>query len=61
MSGSQDDSFNKIPPDPMTVFAQAAVQLHEAYLAYTKAGFTDAQALTLTQAILTALIHTGTA
>lgn len=60
MAGSRDNEFNTPPPDPMTQFAQAAVQLHEAYLAYCSAGFSEAQAITLTQAILTALIQNGT-
>lgn len=42
------------PEDPITQLAAAAVQLHEAYLAYLNAGFTEEQAFSLTKTILTA-------
>ncbi len=42
------------PEDPITQLAAAAVQLHEAYLAYIEAGFTEQQAFALTRAILIA-------
>ncbi|SDL27970.1 hypothetical protein SAMN05421806_12536 [Streptomyces indicus] len=42
------------PEDPITQLAAAAVQLHEAYLAYVNAGFTEDQAFELTKAILVA-------
>ena len=35
------------PPDPMTVFREAAVQTHELFVTYTEAGFSESQALYL--------------
>lgn len=41
--------------EPFTALLEAAFQLHEMYAAYVKAGFTDVQALQLTQAVLVAM------
>jgi hypothetical protein len=35
------------PPDPLTVLAEAAAQLHEMFISYVRAGFTEQQALYL--------------
>jgi hypothetical protein len=40
--------------DPITQLASAAAQLHELYLSYLAAGFTEAQAFDLVKTILTA-------
>jgi hypothetical protein len=45
------------PADPMTQMAEGAAEVHEMFLSYVAAGFTNAQAITLVSAILTALIH----
>jgi len=42
------------PPDPLSELASVAVQLHEVYLTYTRAGFTDNQALYLVGKMVTA-------
>lgn len=42
------------PQDPITDLAAGAAQVHELYLAYVNAGFTEMQALHLVVAILTA-------
>lgn len=39
------------PGDPMTVAAEAAVQLHELFVSLISAGFTETQALTLIAAM----------
>jgi hypothetical protein len=44
------------PEDPITELAAGAAQLHEAYLAYCNAGFTEDQAFELVRAILVASI-----
>lgn len=44
------------PEDSITELAAGAAQLHEVYLAYLNAGFTEPQAFELTKAILTASI-----
>ncbi len=54
MTGSQ-------PPDPMTGLAEAAVQLHELFREYVKAGFSEQQALYLVARILAASVPSGTA
>lgn len=40
------------PSDPITELAAAAAQLHEVYLAYIEAGFTEPQAFDLVKTIL---------
>jgi hypothetical protein len=40
------------PPDPITVLMAGAVQMHELYLAFMKAGFTEDQALRLVIAVI---------
>jgi hypothetical protein len=42
------------PEDPITQLAAAAAQVHELYLSYIEAGFTEAQAFDLVKTILTA-------
>lgn len=42
------------PTDPITQLAAAAVQLHELYVSYIEAGFTEAQAFDLVKALLLA-------
>lgn len=50
------DETGAIPPDPMTELAGAAAQQHELYLGWIAAGFTEAQALELLKAFITALV-----
>jgi hypothetical protein len=45
------------PPDPITALTEAAASLHEMFLAYVKAGFTEQQALYLAGQILTAHVR----
>lgn len=42
------------PPDPVSVLAGIAAQLHELYQAYVAAGFSEGQALYLVGQVLTA-------
>ncbi|MFJ2110641.1 hypothetical protein ACIOEX_01710 [Streptomyces sp. NPDC087850] len=44
------------PSDPISQLAEAAVQLHELYLSYISAGFTEGQALDMVKAVLLASI-----
>lgn len=44
------------PEDFITELAAGAAQLHEVYLAYINAGFTEMQAFELTKAILVASV-----
>lgn len=44
------------PEDPLTELAAGAAQVHEMYLAYIQAGFTEQQAFELTKSILIASI-----
>jgi len=41
-----------MPDDPMTELAATAASMHELFLAYVKAGFTEAQAMQLLCALL---------
>jgi hypothetical protein len=41
----------------MTMLAEASAAIHEMFLAYVKAGFTESQALYLTAAVATAQIR----
>ncbi|MEV7013287.1 hypothetical protein [Streptosporangium sp. NPDC051022] len=43
------------PEDPITQLAQGAVQLHEVFVAYVEAGFTEQQALFLIGQMIQAL------
>ncbi len=43
-------------PDPMTALQVGAAQLHEMFMAWQLAGFTEYQALELTKAAVTAMI-----
>ncbi len=45
--------------EPFTALLEAAFQLHEMYDAYCRAGFTEAQAMQLTQAVLVAMTTKG--
>jgi hypothetical protein len=40
--------------DPITLLAAAAAQLHELYVSYVAAGFTEAQAFDLVKTLLAA-------
>jgi len=42
------------PPDPMQAMAEAAVGMHEIFLAYVEAGFSPQQAVYLVGVMLTA-------
>jgi len=42
------------PEDPITQLAAAAAQVHELYISYIEAGFTEAQAFDLIKTILAA-------
>lgn len=41
-----------ITPDPMTLLAAAAVQMHELFRSYVEAGFTEEQAMELLIAVM---------
>jgi hypothetical protein len=43
-----------MPADPVTELAAGAAQLHEAYESFVAAGFTEAQAMRMVCAMLTA-------
>lgn len=45
---------DKMPTDPITDLAAAAVQLHELYESYVAAGFTGAQAMQMVCTIIAA-------
>jgi len=46
-----------LPDDPMSALAGAAYQMHELFVAYVAAGFTDEQAMSIILALLTATIQ----
>jgi len=46
-----------LPDDPMSELAGAAHQMHELFVAYVAAGFTDEQAMSIILALLTATIQ----
>ncbi|MFI6510119.1 hypothetical protein ACIBCT_21145 [Streptosporangium sp. NPDC050855] len=48
------------PEDPITLLAEGAAQLHELFLAYLNAGFTEPQALFLLGQMLQASIKGAT-
>ena len=43
-----------MPQDPMTAFAEGAIGMHEMFVCYVAAGFTEGQALRLMAEILAA-------
>jgi hypothetical protein len=45
------------PQDPMTALAAATASVHELYLAYQHAGFTQPEALYLIGVLLTAILR----
>jgi hypothetical protein len=47
------------PQDPLTDLAAAAAQLHELFVSYVEAGFTEDQALRLIIGVITAGITGG--
>lgn len=48
-----------MPADPVTSLAEGAAQLHELFVAYLNAGFTESQALYLLGQIIQAGIQAG--
>lgn len=56
---ADDPAKDGEPADPFTALADAATSLHAMYEAWVAAGFTPAQATTLTAAVLTAGIGGG--
>jgi hypothetical protein len=48
---------NDMPPAPLTELGAAAVGMHEMFQAYVAAGFTEAQAMQIVCAVLTAGIN----
>ena len=50
----------KLPPDPMTAMAELASNLHEVFIAYVAAGFTEGQAIYLVGQILRGGMQQGT-
>jgi hypothetical protein len=48
---------DNIPHDPITQMAEGAAQMHEAFTAWIEAGFTRAEALQITIAVLQAGIR----
>jgi hypothetical protein len=51
-----DDDDDDAPEDPLTLLQAGAMQQHEMYLAWVTAGFTEAQALKLLKAVVTAMV-----
>lgn len=47
-----DEQQTGVPAEPMSVTAEAAAGLHELFLTYVAAGFTEAQALFLLAQII---------
>ncbi|MEU0991253.1 hypothetical protein [Streptomyces sp. NPDC005953] len=47
-------------PDPVTKLTAAAIELHELFLAYLDAGFSEHQAFELTRTILAAQLNRDT-
>ena len=48
------------PLDPLTALAEGAAQMHEMFLAYVQAGFTEQQALYLVDSALKAMLSPPT-
>lgn len=46
-----------LPQDPVTALTEVAVQQHEMFIAWAAAGFTEAQALDLLKAFITATVQ----
>lgn len=46
----------QLPGDPLTVVDMMAAQHHEAFLAWTRAGFSEQQALELVKSMIAATI-----
>jgi hypothetical protein len=46
------------PADPITTMLEAALSVHELFLAYQQAGFTEPQAFALVQTIITSMGRT---
>lgn len=44
---SDDNNTEKGPKNPISVLLEAAISMHELYVSFVAAGFTEAQALTL--------------
>lgn len=44
---SDDNQDDKGPNNPISVLLEAAISMHELYVSFIAAGFTEAQALTL--------------
>lgn len=44
---SENDPEDKGPINPISLLLEAAISMHEMYLNFVAAGFTEAQALTL--------------
>jgi hypothetical protein len=60
MSGQQGGGPDEsLPPDPISVLAAAASQLHELFRAYVASGFTEAQALQIVISVLTVSLGGG--
>jgi hypothetical protein len=47
------------PQDPLTELAAGAAQLHEVFLSYVGAGFSEAQAMQIVIAVLAAGMESG--
>jgi hypothetical protein len=45
------------PADPMTALSEGAVQVHELFMEYRHAGFTEGQAFAIINTILAAVIR----
>lgn len=44
---TENNSEEKGPDNPISVLLEAAINMHELYISFIAAGFTEAQALTL--------------
>lgn len=44
---SEDNQDDKGPVNPINVLLEAAISMHELYVSFIAAGFTESQALTL--------------
>lgn len=54
-----DGKLGQQPDDPIGPLLAGAIHLHELKTAYTKAGFTEDQAMSLCQVILNAMVMRG--
>lgn len=48
-----------LPPDPVTLMAAGAAEMHELYLSYVRAGFRRREALELVKALLVTAFQAG--